>query len=82
MAHRYYPQVAAQRGEQGVVTVHMHINRSGRVTAVDLVAGSGSQFIDAAALGTWRGAQLAPFPTNTPEDEADITISMMYVIAR
>jgi TonB family protein len=82
IGHRYYPPAAAQKGEQGSVKMHLHVNRNGRITALNIIEGSGSFMIDAAALGTWRNAQLAPFPTNTPESEADIVITMYFYIIR
>ncbi len=82
VAHRFYPPAAAERGESGLVRLHLKVDRTGHVTAVNIVSGSGSQMIDAAALGTWRGARLSPFPTNTPEDSADITIDLNYILYR
>jgi TonB family protein len=82
IAHRYYPPAAGERGESGLVRLHLKVDRTGRVTALNIISGSGSAMIDAAALGTWRGARLSPFPTNTPEASADIDIDINYILYR
>jgi TonB family protein len=82
LAHRYYPDEAARAGESGVVQIHLKVDRSGKVTAVDLVSRSGSVLLDAAAMSTWRNAKLAPFPANTPENSADIDLTVNYILTR
>jgi periplasmic protein TonB len=82
IAHRYYPEAAAMRGESGMVQIHMKVTRNGQVRSVDLMSPSGSVSLDAAAMGTFRGARLPPFPTNTPEDEADLTLTIQYNLIR
>jgi protein TonB len=81
-AHAYYPPQAAQNGEDGTATVHLVINRYGKVLSVDLVDRSGSQFLDAAWLGTWRGATVPQFPPDTKEDTTTIEYTIHYILVR
>ncbi len=82
IAHRHYPEQAGENGESGTVQIHVKVDRTGRVLGVDLVSTSGSQWLDLGALGTFRGARLPPFPYNTPENEADLTLTINYQIIR
>jgi TonB family protein len=82
LAHRFYPEEAARAGESGVVQLRVKVDRSGKVTAVDLVSRSGSVMLDAAAMSTWRNAKLAPFPASTPENSADIDLTVNYILTR
>jgi len=80
--HRYYPPAAGARGQSGQVRLVLKVERTGQVSAVSITQSSGWPMIDAAALGTWRGAKLSPFPVNTPENSAEITIDLNYILYR
>jgi len=80
--HRYYPQQAIQNGEDGTVQVEIVVNRFGKVESVQIVSRSGSPWLDMAALGTWRGAQLAPFPPENQEPRATMTLTINYILLR
>lgn len=82
LRHRYYPQKAAQEGEQGTVTIQLTVNRSGKVEDVEVVSRSGSQWLDMAAVGTFRGAQLPPFTNEMRQDRLTFPIPITYYLIR
>ena len=82
LQHRYYPEQAAADGEEGEVTVQLTVNRSGRVENVEVLSRSGSTFLDMAAVGTWRGAQLPPFTNEMREDRITFPVPIHYYLIR
>ncbi len=80
--HGYYPQEAASKGEDGIVHIHVVVNRYGRVLGVELTGKSGSQWLDMAALSVFRDANLPPFPPTTPEPRADLDLTIHYYLYR
>jgi TonB family protein len=80
--HSYYPDDAARQGQSGTAQIHVHVDRTGRVMSVELVTPSGSRSLDAASLAPFRGARLPPFPASTPENEADLVLTINYVLYR
>ena len=78
--HRYYPEQARRGGEDGSVDITLRVDRYGKVEGVELRSTSGSRWLDMAALGTFRGAQLQ-VPTNAGETvTVDLTIN--YILIR
>lgn len=80
--HRYYPQQAAQNGEDGTVEIQIVVNRLGRVESVEIQRRSGSPWLDMAALGTWRNAQLAPLPAENTDRTITIPLTINYILIR
>jgi periplasmic protein TonB len=80
--HGYYPPQAAQAGEDGTVRIHVVVNRYGKVLGVELIGRSGSQWLDLAAQAVFRGANLPPFPPATPEPQADLDLTINYLLYR
>ena len=80
--HKYYPREAAQQGQDGTVTVTVHMGPDGRVQQVELADRSGSQWLDLGALATFRGAKLPPFPWNETRKEAVMNFRIQYVLIR
>ncbi len=80
--HRYYPQQAAQNGEDGTVEIQIVVNRQGRVESVEIQRRSGSPWLDMAAVGTWRNAQLAPLPAENTDRTITIPLTINYVLIR
>ena len=80
--HAYYPQQAAANGEDGTVRLHMVVTRNGQVQSVEVQERSGSQWLDMGSLAIFRGARLPPFPPTTPEDHADLYLTIMYTLIR
>lgn len=82
LRHRHYPSQALQNGEDGTVRVEIVVNRLGKVEQVQVVGRSGSQWLDMAALATWRGAQLAPFPPESQDQRTTLTLTINYILIR
>jgi protein TonB len=82
LRHRYYPSQALVNGEDGTVQIHLSVDRYGKVQGVEMRSTSGSQWLDMAALATFRGAKLPPFPSNTPEPRADLDLTIQYILLR
>ncbi len=80
--HRYYPQQAAQNGEDGTVEIQIVVNRLGRVESVEILRRSGSPWLDMAAVGTWRNAQLAPLPAENTDRTITIPLTINYLLIR
>ena len=80
--HMYYPEEAAQNGEEGPSSVHVVLDRSGHVRFVRLTNQSGSYLLDAATTGMFRDAQLPPVPPNIPGDHFDLDVTVNYILIR
>ena len=76
--HSYYPREASQTNEGGNVRVRIVIAPDGQVTGIDVVQGSGSSVLDAAAIAVFRGAHLPPFPPGTSAQPADVVVTLHY----
>ena len=76
--HSFYPNEASQTNKGGDVRVHILIAPDGQVTSIDMVQGSGSSVLDAAALAVFRNARLPPFPPGTPAQPADLVVTLHY----
>ncbi len=79
--HRYYPPQAGENGEQGDVALDLVVARSGKVQHVVLASGSGSQWLDLAALGIFRDATLPPLPSDAAAT-VPIHLTIHYQIIR
>ncbi len=77
-AHKYYPQAAAEQGQQGDVRIHFVVDRKGHVTGLKMTDSSGSVFLDQAWLGLFQGATLPPFPPGTKSDNVTIDATMHF----
>ena len=78
--HRYYPPQAAMAGEDGTVKITIRVDRYGHVRVLDMLSRSGSQWIDMAAMATFRGADLPPFPPGSPDDEITVDLTINYIL--
>jgi protein TonB len=75
--HREYPDEARRRGIEGSVTLRFSVDRSGHVTGVAVVQGSGSPALDSAAVGMLSNAALPPTPSAMP-DRITISVQINY----
>ena len=82
LAHRFYPQQAAENNEQGSVTIELTVARSGAVESVRVLSPSGSQWLDMAAVGTFRGGHLPPFTEEMREDRITFPVPITYYLVR
>ncbi|MCQ8240865.1 energy transducer TonB [Rhizosaccharibacter radicis] len=80
--HMYYPEDAARRGEDGPSSVHVVLDRQGRVKSIRLVSSSGSYSLDDATQGMFRGARLPDVPPDMEGDHFDIDLTINYVLLR
>nr|WP_294517284.1 energy transducer TonB [uncultured Rhodopila sp.] len=80
-AHKVYPELARQRRVEGSVVLRFTADRSGRVLNVELLSGSGSPLLDAAAKKLVGDALLPPFPPGMPQQTATLTVPIRYALA-
>jgi TonB family protein len=80
-AHAYYPSHASNNDEGGTVKVHLVILSDGRIWTVDVTESSGSHSLDTAGATVFRGGSVRPFPEGEPKADADINISLHYILA-
>ena len=78
--HLYYPPEAAEHGEDGQSSVHVVLDREGRVKSVRLVSSSGSYSLDASTQGMFHGAKLPPVPPDMQGDHFDIDLTVNYIL--
>jgi protein TonB len=77
---KYYPRQAAMAGEDGAATVRFTVDRSGRISDLQIVSRSGSYLLDAAWLGVFRGGTLPPFPPGTQGETTEIEFTLTYIL--
>ncbi len=77
-AHRTYPEIARQRGQEGTVVLRFTAARNGQVLEVNLVRGSGSEALDQAAQTLVRDARLPAFPEDMPMPRQSVTVPIRY----
>ncbi len=82
LQHRYYPQQAAENGDQGSVTIELTVARTGAVESVRVLSTSGSQWLDMAAMGTFRGGHLPPFTDEMRQDRITFPVPITYYLVR
>lgn len=79
--HAYYPEQARREFQEGDVKVHVRVEPNGRVKEVELIAKSGSMWLDLALLALFRDQRLPSLPSGEKEPiEFDFT--MHYVLIR
>jgi len=77
-----YPASAKRRGQEGSVQCRLRIDREGRVLAVELVASSGTEALDQAALEALRSWRFAPLPQTLPGTEVWALQRMSFRLKR
>jgi len=78
--HAFFPGEAATKGLSGTVKVQLVVQPDGEVSTIHVIQGAGTKQIDNAAFIAFRGAHLHPFPPGTPAPQADVTITLHYVL--
>jgi len=79
--HAYYPPDALKNHEDGTVKVHLVIPQDGEVGLVQVAQGSGSHTLDMAGYEVFKYARLRPVPSAPPAPQADVFITLHYVLA-
>ncbi|MFH5923171.1 energy transducer TonB [Roseomonas xinghualingensis] len=80
--HGYYPRQAVEAGEDGTAVVRFTVDRSGKVSGLQLIGRSGSVWLDAGAQALLRGRTVPSFPPGTQEDSAEIDLTINYILRR
>ncbi len=80
--HRFYPNEAAERGEDGTVSLQIVVDPYGKVQAVAVQTRSGSMWLDSGALSIFRNAKLPPFPPGAEGGNATIDLNINYILVR
>ncbi len=78
--HKYYPQEAAEHGDEGAATVLVTIARDGTVEALSLVRPSGSHLLDAAWLAVFRDNRLPAFTDDMPWPRVTLPLTLNYYL--
>jgi periplasmic protein TonB len=80
--HKYYPESARQRGEEGGVKLRFRVDRFGRMLAYRLVESTGYADLDAGIDQMMRGAQLPPFPAGMTQSQIEIQVKLRFNLTR
>jgi len=78
--HAYYPSQAAQMHHQGTVRVLVTMRPDGKVMGVEMERSSGSQWLDLALQGLFRGAKLPALPKSAGTDPVPFHFTMHYIL--
>lgn len=79
----FYPADAVANGEEGESSLHVVLDRQGRVKSVRVTGQSGSYALDAAAMSIFSmHAQLPPIPPDMVGDHFDIDMTINYILIR
>jgi protein TonB len=80
--HAYYPSQAATMGQEGSTRVVVTTTPNGRVLSVEMERRSGSQWLDLALEGLFRGAKLPPMPKSVGDQPVSFHFTMHYMLIR
>ncbi len=76
--HKYYPQAAADNGEQGAAVLRVTVNRDGTVKSLTLVSSSGSHLLDAAWMAVFRDNRLPEFNDDMQGNQITFNYELNY----
>jgi protein TonB len=74
--HKTYPDAARRQGIEGIVALRFSIDRTGHVTDIVVLRGSGSSILDTAAEAILRNATVPP----PDRDRITISVSLHYTL--
>ena len=80
--HSYYPEQAAEMGQEGTVRVLVTTTPDGHVLSVDVERRSGSPWLDLALDGLFRGAKLPPMPKSVGDQPVSFHFTLHYILIR
>ena len=76
-----FPPAAQRRGEQGIVTVRLTIDRTGNVLSMAIVKGSGYADLDAEAQAWMTRAQPLPrFPPEMTAQQTQVVVPLHFIL--
>jgi periplasmic protein TonB len=77
--YRRYPALARSRREEGMVVVHVTVQRDGRIVAMSIEHGSGFDQLDREALATLKRADpLPPIPPGVPGTTMELAFPISF----
>ena len=79
-AHKRYPEIARERGEEGAVGLQFTVVRDGQVAAVTVPRTSGFAALDTAARELVQGQRLPPFPADMPDPQRVVSVTIHYTL--
>lgn len=78
--HAYYPQAAAEQGQQGTAEVEFTVDRNGHVSGLRLLTSAGSTFLDQAWAQLFADNTLPPFPPDAKDDHVVVRYTVHYIL--
>ena len=78
--HAYYPQAAAEQGQEGTATVEFTVDRNGHVTGLKLLDSAGSPFLDQAWEQLFKDNTLPRFPPDAKDGHVKVQYTVHYVL--
>lgn len=78
--HAYYPQAAAEQGQEGTATVVFNVDRNGHVTGLKLLDSAGSPFLDQAWEQLFKDNTLPRFPADAKDRHVTVQYTVHYVL--
>ncbi|MDE2320235.1 MAG: energy transducer TonB, partial [Rhodospirillales bacterium] len=78
--HAYYPQAAAEQGQEGTATVEFTVDRNGHVTGLKLLDSAGSPFLDQAWEQLFSDNTLPRFPPDAKDSHVEVRYTVHYVL--
>jgi len=79
LKNRVYPRQARRKKKQGTVKVSFRIEPNGEINSVTLVASSGVEALDKAAMSAVAGVgRFEPFPDNFAQSAKTITVPVSF----
>jgi protein TonB len=77
--YQRYPALARARHEEGLVVIHVTIQRDGHIAAMSIEHGSGSESLDREALATLKRADpLPPMPAGVPGAVMELVFPLRF----
>jgi periplasmic protein TonB len=77
-AHKTYPPLALQQGDEGVVVAQFTVDRSGHVSSPVLRRRARAPELNQAVLDMLKGASVPPFPASMTAASVTVTIPIKY----
>jgi len=80
LSHLYYPELAADNGEDGTVSVMVTVARDGTVKKVRLLKSSVHRTLDLGLIDVFLKKHMPPFTDDMTEQQLDLPITVDYYL--
>ncbi len=77
-SHKRYPERARQRGDEGIVSIRITVDLTGRVLDVAVIRSSGSTLLDDAARNMLAGQRVPPFPPGMTQAQLTVPANINF----